>query len=166
MSSTDPKAWAVHKFGGSSVADADCFARVAAIIEQQPRARVAVVLSACKGVTDGLLELVQLAERQDPRWQQALETEQGALSRELASRTRAEVFATIRRALAEPLRWIAENAGERGYVVVSKVEELPAGHGLLPRGRARRAPAAPGPRHRRPRRGPYRPRAAATATTT
>ena len=36
----------------------------------------------------------------------------------------------VRRSLAEPLRWIAENAGEQGYVVVSKVSELPAGHGL------------------------------------
>jgi chaperonin GroEL len=35
----------------------------------------------------------------------------------------------VRRALAEPLRWIAENAGVEGYVVVSKVRELPAGHG-------------------------------------
>jgi aspartokinase/homoserine dehydrogenase 1 len=72
MSSTDPQAWAVHKFGGSSVADADCFARVAAIIEQQPRARVAVVLSACKGVTDNLLGLVQRAEGGDADWRQGL----------------------------------------------------------------------------------------------
>ena len=36
----------------------------------------------------------------------------------------------VRRASFEPLRWIAENAGEQGYVVVSKVRELPAGHGL------------------------------------
>jgi len=36
----------------------------------------------------------------------------------------------VRRAAAEPLRWIAENAGERGYVVVSKVAEMPAGQGL------------------------------------
>jgi chaperonin GroEL len=36
----------------------------------------------------------------------------------------------VRRACVEPLRWIAENAGEQGYVVVSKVAELPAGHGL------------------------------------
>jgi chaperonin GroEL len=35
----------------------------------------------------------------------------------------------VRRALAEPLRWIAENAGEEGYVVVSKVRDLPAGSG-------------------------------------
>jgi chaperonin GroEL len=33
-------------------------------------------------------------------------------------------------ALAEPLRWIADNAGLEGYVVVSKVRELPAGSGL------------------------------------
>ena len=36
----------------------------------------------------------------------------------------------VRRAAAEPLRWIAENAGERGYVVVSKVAEMASGHGL------------------------------------
>jgi chaperonin GroEL len=36
----------------------------------------------------------------------------------------------VRRSMAEPLRWIAENAGEQGYVVVAKVAELPAGQGL------------------------------------
>ncbi|GAA2450522.1 chaperonin GroEL [Actinomadura vinacea] len=35
----------------------------------------------------------------------------------------------VRRALVEPLRWISENAGQEGYVVVSKVRELDAGHG-------------------------------------
>ena len=35
----------------------------------------------------------------------------------------------VRDAVAEPLRWIAENAGEEGYVVVSKVAELGTGHG-------------------------------------
>lgn len=35
----------------------------------------------------------------------------------------------VRRAASEPLRWIAENAGEHGYVIASKVTELPAGHG-------------------------------------
>src|SRR6201996_5607632 len=57
--------WVVHKFGGSSVADADCFRRVAAILDSQPTARLGVVLSACRGVTDALLRLVALAERQD-----------------------------------------------------------------------------------------------------
>jgi chaperonin GroEL len=38
--------------------------------------------------------------------------------------------AVVRSGLAEPLRWIASNAGEEGYVVVSKVRELPENHGL------------------------------------
>jgi chaperonin GroEL len=36
----------------------------------------------------------------------------------------------VRKALDEPLRWIAENAGLDGYVVVGKVRELKAGKGL------------------------------------
>jgi chaperonin GroEL len=36
----------------------------------------------------------------------------------------------VRKALDEPLRWIAENAGEQGYVVVSKVREAGPGMGL------------------------------------
>ena len=35
----------------------------------------------------------------------------------------------VRRATGEPLRWIAENAGEQGYVVVQRVRELAVGHG-------------------------------------
>jgi bifunctional aspartokinase / homoserine dehydrogenase 1 len=54
--------WVVHKFGGSSVADAACFLRVAEIIETQPSARLAIVLSACRGVTDALLNIVSRAE--------------------------------------------------------------------------------------------------------
>jgi chaperonin GroEL len=38
--------------------------------------------------------------------------------------------AIVRKAVAEPLRWIAENAGHQGYVVTSKVAELPLGQGL------------------------------------
>jgi aspartokinase/homoserine dehydrogenase 1 len=55
--------WVVHKFGGSSVADAACFRRVAEIIEASSTAREAIVLSACRGVTDALLELAMLAEQ-------------------------------------------------------------------------------------------------------
>jgi chaperonin GroEL len=36
----------------------------------------------------------------------------------------------VRRAAVEPLRWIAENAGLEGYVVVDKVRNLPVGQGL------------------------------------
>ncbi len=36
----------------------------------------------------------------------------------------------VRSGLAEPLHWIASNAGHEGYVVVAKVRDLPANHGL------------------------------------
>jgi aspartokinase/homoserine dehydrogenase 1 len=65
MSISNTDSWVVHKFGGSSVADADCFRRVAEIIESQQTGRLGVVLSACRGVTDALLHAVSLAERQD-----------------------------------------------------------------------------------------------------
>ncbi len=38
--------------------------------------------------------------------------------------------AIVRKALAEPLRWIAQNAGHDGYVVVRQVEGAAWGHGL------------------------------------
>jgi aspartokinase/homoserine dehydrogenase 1 len=57
--------WRVHKFGGSSVADALCMERVARILEQDAHPRLGVVLSACRGVTDALLNLVATAERQE-----------------------------------------------------------------------------------------------------
>src|SRR2546429_9208451 len=68
----NPAPWVVPKFGGSSVADADCFRRVAAIRESAPAGRLGVVLSACRGVTDALLGLVALAERQDKAFREEL----------------------------------------------------------------------------------------------
>ena len=85
----NPAAWVVHKFGGSSVADAQCFERVARILESpafNARARMAVVLSACKGVTDELLQLVALAERRDEAWRArlaALRTRHAGIAAEL-----------------------------------------------------------------------------------
>jgi aspartokinase/homoserine dehydrogenase 1 len=59
------QAWVVHKFGGSSVADATCFKRVADIIGVRKGERQAIVLSACKGVTDALYEAVRRAEARE-----------------------------------------------------------------------------------------------------
>ncbi len=73
MPAPDPTAWVVHKFGGSSVADADCFKRVANILETLPPGQLGVVLSACRGVTDGLLGLVARAEAQDDSWRGELD---------------------------------------------------------------------------------------------
>ena len=77
MPASDPSAWVVHKFGGSSVADADCFRRVANILETLPPGRLGVVLSACRGVTDALLGLVARAEAQDDAWRGDLDALRG-----------------------------------------------------------------------------------------
>jgi aspartokinase/homoserine dehydrogenase 1 len=73
MPASDPSAWVVHKFGGSSVADAECFRRVASILEALPPGKLGVVLSACRGVTDALLGLVARAEAQDDAWRGELD---------------------------------------------------------------------------------------------
>ena len=49
-----------HKFGGSSVADADRYRHVARLLDASPGPRV-VVVSAMQGVTDGLTSLAQTA---------------------------------------------------------------------------------------------------------
>ena len=80
------ESWRVHKFGGSSVADAGCFERVARILEADPAPRQAVILSACRGVTDDLLGLVDAAERRDPTCRERLDAiyeRHAALAREL-----------------------------------------------------------------------------------
>jgi aspartokinase/homoserine dehydrogenase 1 len=81
--------WIVHKFGGSSVADAGCFRRVAEIVEASPNPREAVVLSACRGVTDALLALVTLAEKPEgyfPSAIEALKRRHVELARDLVSK--------------------------------------------------------------------------------
>ena len=81
--------WIVHKFGGSSVADAQCFRRVADIIESSSNPREGVVLSACRGVTDALLNLVSLAEKREGDFHaaiKALQTRHLNLAAELVSK--------------------------------------------------------------------------------
>ena len=57
--------WKIHKFGGSSLADAECFRRVAGIVLDLPDTRLGVVVSAMGGMTDALINLAVLAERDD-----------------------------------------------------------------------------------------------------
>ena len=53
--------WIVHKFGGSSLADADCFRRVASIVAARQQTDLTVVVSAMGGMTDQLLGLIDTA---------------------------------------------------------------------------------------------------------
>ena len=54
-------AWIVHKFGGTSLMDADCFRRVAAIIRSDPPEPTVVVVSAMGGITDQLFAVIDSA---------------------------------------------------------------------------------------------------------
>src|SRR5919106_1628623 len=59
----------ILKFGGSSLATADCIRRVSKIILQHTRRELPViVVSAFQGVTNELLECAGLAEKGDARW--------------------------------------------------------------------------------------------------
>ena len=63
LDSRDTNRWKIHKFGGSSLADADCFRRVAAILTDQTETSIGAVVSAMAGMTDKLLQLTALAEQ-------------------------------------------------------------------------------------------------------
>ncbi len=65
--------WKIHKFGGSSLADAECFRRVAGILLDCDEARLGVVVSAMGGMTDALIDLAILAERDDERFKKDLD---------------------------------------------------------------------------------------------
>jgi aspartokinase/homoserine dehydrogenase 1 len=64
--------WKIHKFGGSSLADAACFRRVADIILSYDEDRLGVVVSAMGGMTDALINLAALAEQDDSSYSAGL----------------------------------------------------------------------------------------------
>jgi aspartokinase/homoserine dehydrogenase 1 len=65
----------VLKFGGSSLQDAEKIRSVVTIIQNRlPKEKLCVVLSAMRGVTDGLIRAARDAERGDPRYRQFVET--------------------------------------------------------------------------------------------
>ena len=70
MSPVDNHATAltVAKFGGTSVADFTAMSRSAAIIKNNPAARI-VLISACSGVTNLLVELANGVNESDRRQQ-------------------------------------------------------------------------------------------------
>ena len=95
----------VHKFGGTSLADASCFRRVADIIAARPESHRAVVVSAMSGVTNALIRAVELAGARDADGYSRVlaelrEKHQRALADLVPRRTAAEVDAVIERDLA------------------------------------------------------------------
>jgi aspartokinase/homoserine dehydrogenase 1 len=58
----------VHKFGGTSVADADRYRHVAQLLLARDETTQVTVVSAMKGVTDALIELARLSAAGDGLW--------------------------------------------------------------------------------------------------
>ncbi len=71
------KQWITHKFGGTSVGNAERYQGAANIIlnsiKKNPNHRAAVVVSAMKGTTDSLIELVSLAKNKNESYLTLLE---------------------------------------------------------------------------------------------
>jgi aspartokinase/homoserine dehydrogenase 1 len=63
-----------HKFGGSSLANAERYRRVAGILLAREDALQVTVVSAMQGVTDALIALANAAAAKDPAWRTQWET--------------------------------------------------------------------------------------------
>ena len=128
--------WVVHKFGGTSVADAARYQAVAAVLlaRRQDGERAAVVVSAMSGVTDALLGLVAGAAARDTSYAERLrhlrarhlETAAALGLDPARERALAETVGADFRELEEVLRgvWIARLQSEH-------VAEFVSGHGEL-----------------------------------
>lgn len=123
----------VHKFGGTSLADADRYrAACEIILSQTSGERVAVVVSAMSGVTNALIESVNLAAAQDESYLQklqALENRHLETINALQLRNSSTLSETVHsdfNAIKEVLRgvWITRLASER-------IIEFVSGHGEL-----------------------------------
>lgn len=125
--------WVVHKFGGTSVAGADRYRGVAALLDAEPDRPQAAVVSAMSKTTDALLALVSSAVRRDEGYLVALQEilarhgeVSAALLPEAEARRMGEVLARDGADLADVLRavWLGRSASEL-------TEELVAGYGEL-----------------------------------
>lgn len=126
--------WKIHKFGGTSVLNAERYRNVKKILlNQQDSSDKAVVVSAMKGVTDDLIEAVRSAVRQDALYQSLLEKihnrHREAISDLLTPPRREPLLAKVEsdfKELADILRgiWLLKEASEGIFARVSGMGEV------------------------------------------
>lgn len=125
----------VHKFGGTSLADADRYRAACEIVLSERSGKpVVVVVSAMSGVTNALIESVNLAANQDNSYLQKLEALQnrhletiaGLQLQNIQSSSLGDSVVSDFNAIREVLRgvWITKLASER-------IIEFVSGHGEL-----------------------------------
>lgn len=131
LSFSDP--WIVHKFGGTSVANAERYRHVARVLAERPERRKAVVVSAMSGVTDALIRAVERAEQRDPAYQEMLlelrSRHRDAVSELMPLERANELMERIERDLndiADVLRgiWLLRSSSESAVELISGYGEV------------------------------------------
>ena len=109
----------VHKFGGTSVADAERYRHVAGLLLARPESLQVSVVSAMKGVTDALIELAHLAARGDAGWQEAWHA--------LRARHRGAAVALLGEQVGDTVEWIDARFDQLAEVLaaLAVIGELP-----------------------------------------
>jgi len=128
--------WVVHKFGGTSVANALGYQAVGRILRslRTDGERVAVVVSAMSGVTDSLIELVALAASQNDSYLAKL---QALKEKHLGTLAQLSLSEQQKKSLAESLAYDFRNIEEvlRGVWITGlpsePIREFVSGHGEL-----------------------------------
>ena len=125
--------WVVHKFGGTSVANAERYRAVHEIMLAEPGARKGIVVSAMSKVTDALIELVDLAKARNATYvakldalrQRHLDTARELLS-PAAFEPMAKVFEADAQDIADVLRavWLGRSYAELTLELVAGYGEV------------------------------------------
>ncbi|WP_454831469.1 bifunctional aspartate kinase/homoserine dehydrogenase I [Pseudoxanthomonas wuyuanensis] len=110
----------VHKFGGTSVADAERYRHVAQLLLARDEDVQVTVVSAMKGVTDALIGLAELASGNRPEWRERWH--------ELRARHRGAAVALLGEHAGPVLEWLDERFGklEEILAALAVIGELPA----------------------------------------
>lgn len=132
-----PEKFVVHKFGGTSVGSADCFAKVADIVSSLKAPRVAVVVSAIGGkpkVTDLLISLLQLAkQRRTAECEDILATLRKKHDDVVSTLLTSEVGDSIKKAIERDLQSVSELLRSISIMQTynENVVEFISGHGEI-----------------------------------
>jgi aspartokinase/homoserine dehydrogenase 1 len=109
----------VHKFGGTSVADAERYRHVAQLLRARDEDIQVAVVSAMRGVTDALIDLSELASRSQDEWRDRWH--------ELRARHRGAAVALLNENAGPTLEWLDERFAKLSEILgaLAVIGELP-----------------------------------------
>ena len=132
--SKNASSWTIHKFGGSSLKDTNCFYHVSDIIlNVLDQTKAAVVVSAVYGVTNTLHDIITLAQKQDLSYQTkltALLTQHRALSKILCESAYHESFQVLLTKHLQDITAILSQLKQKQTLRLDE-QEFIVGHGEL-----------------------------------